>query len=346
MTAMPQKREKYVHRDESRHGQIRWYFHPPGQPKVRLPGLYGSHEFSAALAKARDKALDEPTPQKAGSKGSVAWLWQRYQEVPAWKGLAEATRRQRLNIMKPVLAAIGDRPAASIRKKDVVASRDKRTPTQGRNFLDAIRGMYEWGTEAELIPHDPTAGISYPKREKGPGFLPWTEDEIDRYYSCWPLGTRQRVWIDVLLYTGGRRGDAVLIGRQHVRNGIATFWTEKSGERIEVTIPILPILQASLDAGPCGDLAFICGERGKPLTKESFGNMFKAACRAANINEGKKSAHGLRKVAATRAAENGATAHQLMAIFGWTDIKTAELYTKAANRRRLSHEGISALVRT
>jgi integrase len=37
------------------------------------------------------------------------------------------------------------------------------------------------------------------------------------------------------------------------------------------------------------------------------------------------SAHGLRKAGATIAANNGATAHQLMAIFGWDTIKEAEL---------------------
>ena len=44
----------------------------------------------------------------------------------------------------------------------------------------------------------------------------------------WPIGTRQRVWLDVLIYTGLRRGDAVRFGRQHVRDGIATIKTEKT----------------------------------------------------------------------------------------------------------------------
>ena len=38
-------------------------------------------------------------------------------------------------------------------------------------------------------------------------------------------------------------------------------------------------------------------------------------------------AHGLRKAGATVAANNGATAHQLMAIFGWDTLKEAEKYT-------------------
>jgi len=73
----------------------------------------------------------------------------------------------------------------------------------------------------------------------------------------------------------------VRFGRQHVRNGIGTIKTEKSGFSVAVTLPILPVLAETLAAGPCGDMTFIAGERGQPLTKESFGNMFKDACREA-----------------------------------------------------------------
>ena len=83
----------------------------------------------------------------------------------------------------------------------------------------------------------------------------------------------------------------------------------------------------TLDAGPCGDLTFIAGENGRPLTKESFGNLFRKACREAGLQN--RSAHGLRKAAATRAAENGATVAQLDAIFGWKGAKMATYYTEA-----------------
>jgi integrase len=148
------------------------------------------------------------------------------------------------------------------------------------------------------------------------------------------------VWLDVLLYTGLRRGDAVPLGRQHVRNGVATLKTEKSGFTVEVGLPLLPVLQATLDAGPCGDLTFICGEKRRPFTKESFGNEFKAACKAAGVPG---SAHGVRKIAATRAADNGATEAELMAIFGWTDPKTAAHYTRTANRKRLAAHAMGKL---
>ena len=155
------------------------------------------------------------------------------------------------------------------------------------------------------------------------------------YEARWPIGTRQRVWLDVLAYTGLRRGDAVRVGRQHRPRRRGHHQDGKERLHVEVPLPILPVLQATLDAGPCGDLTFIVGANGRPLTKESFGNEFKAACKAAGVPG---SAHGVRKIAATRAANNGATEAQLMAIFGWTDPKMAAHYTRTANRKRLAAE--------
>jgi integrase len=154
---------------------------------------------------------------------------------------------------------------------------------------------------------------------------PWTEDEVVAYENRWPIGTRQRVWLDVLLYTGLRRGDAVRLGRQHHRDGIAMIKTEKTGTA--VALPILPVLAKTLAAGPCGDLTFIAGASGRPFTKESFGNEFREACRTAGVAG---SAHGVRKIAATRAANAGATVAQLEAIFGWQGGAMASLYTRAA----------------
>ena len=126
---------------------------------------------------------------------------------------------------------------------------------------------------------------------------------------------------------------------------VATLLTEKSQGTMTVTLPILPILAATLKAGPCGDLAFICGASRRPLKKTSFGNMFREACNAAGVVG--KSAHGLRKAGATRAADNGATEQQLNSIFGWeTGSGMAAIYTEAANRKRASMLAMGTMVRT
>ena len=162
----------------------------------------------------------------------------------------------------------GRQPFAQITSATILAGRDRRTatPAQARNFLDAMRGLFRWAHSALIVKSDPTATVKNLRREKGDGFRPSTEDDVSAYETYWPLGTRQRVWLDVLLYTGLRRGDAVRIGRPHVRDGVASIKTEKT--ETAVTLPILPVLAKTLDAGPCGDLTFIAGESGRPLTKE------------------------------------------------------------------------------
>ena len=246
-----------------------------------------------------------------------------------------ATRRQRENIFKQVIATAGNKPVTGITRAAIVAGRDRRskTPFQGRHFLDAMRGLFGWALDAQHIKSDPTHGVAYPARKKSAGYKVWTEAEVQQYERRWPIGTRQRVWLDVLLYSGLRRGDAVRYGRQHIRDNVGTIQVQKSGGTVTVTLPILPVLAATLKAGPCGDLTFIVGARGRPLTKESFGNEFRNACRDAGVPG---SAHGLRKLGATRAADNGATESELEAIFGWTGGHMASLYTRSANRRRLS----------
>jgi integrase len=153
-----------------------------------------------------------------------------------------------------------------------------------------------------------------------------------------PLGTRERLAFAILLYTGRRRGDAAVLGRQHVREGVIQLSTEKTDTPL--VIPILPPLAAAIEATKTGDLTFVATASGAPLTKESFGNWFREACDAAGC---KGSAHGLRKAGATRAANNGATVAQMMAIFGWNSDRMPSLYAKSADRERLSREAIGKL---
>ena len=338
---MPRPRPPRLHRQRTRHGKTVWYVRDGHGPRVRLRAEFGSPEFEAEYQAAiSGQALQHS--KKAAAVGSLMWLFDRYRETIAWSGLSLATRRQRENIMSGVLAQAGYESATAIKRANIVAGRDRRagTPDQARHFLDTMRGLVPVGARRWPRQGRSDGRRKNPTRPKGGGFPVWTEDEVARYEARWPIGTKERVWLDVLAYTGLRRGDAVQLGRQHVRDGVATIRTEKTG--VTVTIPILPALAATLAAGPCGELAFICGDARKPLTKESFGNLFRDACRAAGVT---KSAHGVRKIGATRAAENGATVAELEAIFGWQGGGMAALYTRAADRSRFAKGAMSKLGR-
>jgi integrase len=248
-----------------------------------------------------------------------------------------ATRRQRENILRHVLKTAGDQPLSRITKASIIAGKERRTGHQARHFLDTMRGLFKWAADAGLVKEDPTDRVKAVK-PKIKGYAPWDEEDVAAYRNRWPIGTRQRVWLEILIGTGLRRGDAVRLGRQHVRDGVATIKTEKTNT--EVTIPISPELAETLSIGPTGDLHFICHALGKPFAKAAFGNAFGEACRAAGIT---KSAHGVRKYAATFAAYKGATEPELDAMFGWSGGRMAAHYTREASRRRLAMSGASKL---
>src|SRR5262249_57869814 len=102
------------------------------------------------------------------------------------------------------------------------------------------------------------------------------------------------------------------LGRQHVRNGVLSLKQSKTG--MQVDLPVLPELQAALELTPIG-MTFLVTGRGLPFSPDGFGMWFRDRCAEAGLKG--LSAHGLRKASATRLAEHGATAHELMAGFRW-----------------------------
>ena len=340
---MPRNRPPYLQKEINRHGKVVWYVRKKPNPRIRIRGEYGSEEFMQAYSAAVN-GQEMPT-KISTSSNSLRWLIEQYMRSSEWSSLSQATRKQKENIFLHIIEKAGDKPYRAVTRKVVIASRDERsaTPGQAANFLKTLRGLFRWAVDSEYVAVNPCDGVKPPKLKNTKGFEAWTEEDINRYELYWPEGTKERVWLHVLLYTGLRRGDAVRLGKPNITDGVATIKTEKSGFRTEVTLPILPVLQQTLDAGPTGETTFICGEQGQSLTKETFGNYFREACNKAGI---KKSAHGVRKISATRAANAGATVAQLKSLFGWEADNMAAHYTKTADRRRLAKEAITKLQKT
>ncbi|GJD44826.1 hypothetical protein AFCDBAGC_2695 [Methylobacterium cerastii] len=278
---MPRPRPPFLLRETSRHGNVVWYVRRGAGPRIRLRAEYGSTAFWEEYRAAVDgRALVEPATPAPGA-GTLKWLIERYMLHSAWtKDLSIATRGQRSGILKATVAIAGHEPVSAINKRSIQEGMERRRekPHGANNWLKTMRGLFAWAVEHGHATSDPTHAV---KLLGGPndrnGFHTWTEEEVARFEARWPLGTRERVALDVLLYTGLRRGDAARIGRPHLRNGVLRLATEKTSQ--DVSIRVLPALAATLAAGPVGDLTFIAGERGRPMTKESFGNWFREACR-------------------------------------------------------------------
>ena len=261
---MPRSRPPYLHRETSRHGKGVWYVRIDKGKRIRLRAEFGTPAFTAAYNAAVIGKLAEPAVIRYKS---VGWAIQRYRESAAWVKLSRATRRQRESILRSIAESAGRQPITRVDKTAVENGITRRLdrPHAARHFLQTMRGLFQWAVKAKHVHNDPTAGLKT-IRPRTDGHPPWPQEWCDRFEAKWPLGTRERVAYDVMRYTGLRLGDATRLGLPHVKNGVAVIRTEKNGEI--VTIPILPPLKASLDAGPIGELTYIASARGKPLTKD------------------------------------------------------------------------------
>lgn len=340
MSAMTRPRAQYLQRQITRHGKVTWYVRIGRGPKIRINGVYGSDEFKAAYSAAISG--DKPVPPGAPGKDTLAWLIGLHRKSGYYTEKSAATRRKRDQIFAQAIKAAGKYPVSSVDRQAIEEGRDKRkaTPYQARHFVHTMRSLFKWAVDSKLVKSDPTAGVAVKKTSKI-GIKPWTDDDIAKFEKRWPRGTRERVMFDIFVYTGLRIGDVAVLGKQHVRKGVITIDTEKNETR--VTIPVLAPLAETLKAGPIGDLAFVASKTGRTMLKNSLGNIFHEACKKAGVN---KSAHGIRKAAATHAADQGATEAELEAIFGWNGGRMASHYTKEANRRRLATGAMSKLDRT
>ena len=153
-----------------------------------------------------------------------------------------------------------------------------------------------------LRPDNPANGIRLPNL-KTDGYHAWTEAEIEQFQERHALGTKARLALALLLYTGQRRGDVVRLGRQHIRDGFVHMRQQKTS--IELALPIHPKLAAIIAETPAEHLTLLTTQTGKPFSAAGFGNWFRDRCNEAEL--GHCSAHGLRKAAARRLAEAGCT---------------------------------------
>jgi integrase len=355
---MPRRLPPGCVEDRDRHGNIRIYFRAKRRKKIRLRGTPWTPDFMAEY----DAAKGEPSPPKSKSitPGTWRWLCTRYfaecadyrryddRQKRVRRGILEATFNEPIAPDSPRFFRDIPMPRMTADAIEVLRDRKLAFPEGANNRLKAIRAVFKWAVRKKgsdgkpFASHNPARDVPLLKSNNPDGYHTWTVDEVCQFEERHPIGTKARLALALLLYTGQRRSDITRLGRQHVRDGKITLTQFKGRNRkpMRLVLPILPALQQIIDASPCGDMTYLANDLGRPFSDAGFGNWFRDRCVEAGV-PGR--AHGLRKAGSTFAANNGATAHQLMAMFGWRTLKMAEQYTRAADQQRLAEAAMHML---
>jgi integrase len=171
---------------------------------------------------------------------------------------------------------------------------------------------------------------------KGQGFYAWTEEDIASFREAYALGTKPRLAMELILWTGARRGDAHKAAPP--KAGRIAFRAGKTGK--EQDVPVAPALQAAINAMPAvGLTTLLVTEYGKPFSTAGFGNWFGEKCRAAGLP--RCTAHGLRKALARRAADLEVSQQGIKALGQWASDREAAIYVAGANHKRLAASALA-----
>lgn len=351
---------EYVTRFKDRHGKERFRFRRKGFPSRYFTAPLGSEDFRAEYQRFNSpQAAQEAQAQAASARsspGTIGDLLRRYVSVPDRLGPSDVTRLKVRSILERFAEGREGRMVRDLRFDHIDAivskARIKTVDARGRacGGVEAARKLRKelrrfLGFAVKLgwlvkNPVDESQPIRVAPSERSTGYYTWSEDDIARYRARWPLGSKQRLAMELILWTDQRKVDAIHLGRQHVRDGKFVLRQSKTGKRL--VLPIAPPLAAAINAMPTSEsLCFIVTEWGRPFSVKGFGGWFREQCDAAGLP--RCTAHGLRKATMRRMAELEMPNKSMKSVSGHSKDDEVARYTEAADQERLADRAISRL---
>jgi len=341
----------YIAADVDRHGNARYYVRRKGFKKVRLPGKPGSADFMrayhAALA-GKPVAQQQRPAGRDMSAGTFNAVLLRFYASPYYRRLDGSTKKWQRRALDWVSDKHGAKKIADMQPRHIRKLRDEKADTPGaaNHLIKALRALFNWAFEEDLVGANPTLGVKRVAYAKNPHHT-WTQAEVAQYEAKHGPESKARLAMLLLLFTAGRREDAVRLGRDNIvatlKGERMVFNQAKNEHRkpIRVDIPLHPELAAAIEGAEHGR-PFLRSDWGKDFSPAGFGNRFRDWCDEASLPH--CSAHGLRKAAAARLVEAGCSVHEVMAITGHQSVEEVERYTREYSRPMVADRAMKRLI--
>src|SRR6185437_2185690 len=251
---------KFMVEDIDRHRRVRRYVRIRGRPKVRIREQIGTPEFMAAYQAALADGVQKSRQNRAAAHGSFRAVCIGYYSSSAFIQLDQSTKKWRRHHLDEIARIHGHKPVALLQPKHIRKLRDElqQKPVVANTRLKALRALFSWAVEAELAPHDPTMGVKKLKHVSK-GYHSWELHEIEQFEKRHAVGSQARLAMALLLYTAGRREDAVRLGPQHIRDGRLRYRQAKNEGRnpVDLDIPVHPDLMQIIEGTPSKHLTFL-----------------------------------------------------------------------------------------
>jgi integrase len=226
-------------------------------------------------------------------------------------------------------------------RKRIEGRRTVGGPGAAENLHEQLKRLFAYSIRLGWTARNPAEEAELPIKPERVGFHSWTDDEISAFQKRHPLGSKARLALELMLWTGLRRSDAVRVGPQHIKGGRIRLTAGKTSKAVDVLAA--PPLLAAIAAMPAvGLTTLLVTEYGLPFTAAGFGGWFRDRCDEAGLPQ--CTAHGLRKALARRAADLGATQQQLKAVGQWSSDSIVATYVADAEQRALADSAVEKVI--
>ncbi len=345
----------YLMQDVDRHGNVRLYVRRKGS-KIRLKLPPGSPKFMDEYKAALERlSAGKKEPDKPQHVGTLGWLSEQYYKSPQFAVIDKRQQRVRQLVMRALLDEppkegskfrFYDCPISEFTSDHVRLLRNRRkdAPSVANRRVGELRKMFAWGVEecSTWVKRNVVIDVAPLQYEKE-GFRAWTH-RTSR--------SSKRAGLSGLLRASRSRSCSTRGSGGRTRCSSDRPWSRTARSRScpktrqqkkVLTLPILHVLQDVIDKTPTiGMKTFLVTQQGKPFTANGFGNWFREKCDMAGLKD--CTAHGVRKIAAETAAENGATEKEMMDIFGWSKGDLASYYARKANQKKIAGNAMHKMI--
>lgn len=292
----------------------------------------------------------ERKKRSAPAVRTVEAVVREYRSSPGFTKLRPNSKRGYERSLEAIVDRFGAVDIKAIKRRHVLAHRDSIADTPcAANQLQVLWGVIlQFAVDREYIDYHPALRIrTLPTGE----YATWPDDLVERACTPGVLPEWARRAVVLGLYTGQREGDCIRMTWADYDGTAIRVTQEKTGAKLWV--PCHTALRAELDAWKTTSTTptVLVRAMGVPWQSgPSFATMFSRCVRHRDDQDQFTRPefvgyvfHGLRKVAASRLAEAGCSAHEIAAVTGHATLAMVEHYTRAADQRRRATSAIAKL---
>jgi site-specific recombinase XerD len=162
--------------------------------------------YQAALSASNSK--DKSRQYQRAVIGSFGYACLAYYASAEFKVLDHKTQYWRRSALDKICEKHGSSVVAHMQPKHIRLLRDEKaeTPAAANQRLRALKALFRWAVETEIAPNDPARDVRV-IQSASEGFHSWRVDEVKQFEQVYPIGSKARLAMALILYTAGRRED-------------------------------------------------------------------------------------------------------------------------------------------